>query len=139
MGGKIYTPFGGWYHATKHALEGFTDTLRLETAPFGIDAILIEPGGIKTDWGIIAANNLEKTSAEGAYSEAAKKSAETMRERYTGDKLSDVTVVSEAIIKAVTSRKPKTRYAVGFMAKPSIFLRTILSDRTFDKMISSMT
>jgi len=35
MGGKIYTPFGGWYHATKHALEGLSDSLRLETAPFG--------------------------------------------------------------------------------------------------------
>jgi short-subunit dehydrogenase len=54
MGGKIYTPFGGWYHATKHAVEGLTDCLRLETTGFGIDPVVIEPGGVATDWGVIA-------------------------------------------------------------------------------------
>ena len=45
MGGKIYTPFGGWYHATKHALEGWSDCLRIEVKPFGIDVVVVEPGG----------------------------------------------------------------------------------------------
>ena len=65
MGGRMYTPFGAWYHATKYAVEALTDCLRLETKPFGIDAVLVEPGGIKTDWGAIAAENLRKTSAGG--------------------------------------------------------------------------
>ncbi len=77
IGGKIYTPFGGWYHATKHALEGLTDCLRLEVAPFGIDAVIIEPGGIATDWGVIAADNLKKTSGGGAYAERAGRRPET--------------------------------------------------------------
>ena len=55
MGGKIWTKFGGWYHATKYAVEGLSDCLRMELKPFGIDVVVVEPGGIKTGWGIIAA------------------------------------------------------------------------------------
>ena len=51
MGGKIHTPLGTWYHATKFALEAISDCLRLELKPFGIDVIVIEPGGIRSDWG----------------------------------------------------------------------------------------
>ncbi len=50
MGGKVYTPFGAWYHATKYALEGWSDCLRIELKDFGIDVILIEPGVIKTEF-----------------------------------------------------------------------------------------
>lgn len=60
MAGKIWTKFGGWYHAAKFAVEGLSDCLRVELKPFGIDVIIIEPGGIKTDWGAIAADNLKK-------------------------------------------------------------------------------
>ena len=138
MAGKIYTPYGAWYHATKHALEGFSDCLRLETKGFGIDTIIIEPGGIKTDWGIIAADNLRKTSAAGAYKEDANKSADGMTTMYSGSRLSDVSVISNSILKAVTARRPKTRYAVGYMSAPSIFFRKLLSDRLFDKMVTAM-
>ena len=47
-GGRIYTPLGAWYHATKHALEGWSDCLRLELKQFGIKVVIIEPGIIKT-------------------------------------------------------------------------------------------
>lgn len=63
MGGKIWTKFGGWYHATKFAVEGFSDCLRMELAPFGIDVVVVEPGGIKTDWGIIAAICLQSRNS----------------------------------------------------------------------------
>ena len=62
VGGKIYEPLGGWYHATKFAVEGLSDSLRLELAPFGIQVVVIEPGAIRTEWGGIAADNLRKTS-----------------------------------------------------------------------------
>jgi len=136
MGGKIYTPFGGWYHATKHALEGFSDCLRLETEPFGIDVVVVEPGGIATEWGAIAAENLKKTSGSGAYAEAANKVADGMAEMYSTDQLSDPTVIANVILKAVTARKPKTRYTAGYMAKPAIFMRHWLPDRWFDRIIS---
>jgi len=137
MGGKIYTPFGGWYHATKHALEGLSDCLRFETQSFGIDVIIVEPGGIATPWGQIAADNLKKTSGSGAYAEAANKAADGMAEMYSGDRLSSPSLIAETILKAVTAGRPKTRYAVGYMAKPVMFMRWLLPDRWFDKVIMS--
>lgn len=138
MGGKIYTPFGAWYHATKHALEGWSDCLRIETKPYGIDVIVIEPGGIATPWGAISAENLQKTSGTGAYADRATATAHGMAERYESDSLSSPTVIGEVIRKAVAARRPKTRYAAGYMAKPSLFLRSVLSDRMFDRLINSM-
>ncbi|MFV0471868.1 MAG: oxidoreductase [Paludibacteraceae bacterium] len=135
MAGKIYTPFGGWYHATKHALEGLSDCLRLETKSFGIDVIIIEPGGIKTNWGLIAADNLRKASARGAYSQSTDKTAENMTEMYRSNKLSDVSVIAKTILKAIKASKPRTRYAVGYMSKLSIFVRTYFGDRIFDRVI----
>jgi len=135
MGGKVYTPFGAWYHATKHALEGFSDCLRLETADFGIDVIVIEPGGIATPWGVIAAENLRKTSGSGAYADAANKAADSTARMYQSDRLSKPELIAKTIRKAVAARRPRTRYAVGMGAKPSIFMRKILSDRAFDAII----
>jgi NAD(P)-dependent dehydrogenase (short-subunit alcohol dehydrogenase family) len=137
MGGKIYTPFGAWYHATKHALEGWSDCLRIETQRFGIDVVIVEPGGIKTDWGLIAAENLRKTSGSGAYAVAANKAADGMATRYGGNSLSDPSVISKVILKAATARRPKTRYAAGYMARMSLFLRWLLTDRMFDRLIKS--
>ena len=135
MAGKIYTPFGGWYHATKFALEGFSDCLRLEVEPFGINVVVVEPGGIKTEWGIIAAEHLRKTSGNGAYAEAANKAANSMRRTYQGTRLSSPSLIAEVILQAVAARRPKTRYAVGFGAKPMLILRRWLSDRMFDRLV----
>lgn len=137
MAGRVHTPFGAWYHATKFAVEGFSDALRLELRPFGIDVVIIEPGGINTDWGIIAAENLVNTSGHGVYATPANKMAKVFHDAYSGKKYSDPSVVARAIVKAVNTRHPHTRYAVGFMAKPSIFFRKILSDRMFDWIIRS--
>lgn len=135
MGGKVYTKFGAWYHATKFAVEGFSDCLRLEVEPFGIDVIIVEPGGIKTEWGGIAAENLKKSSANGAYVEEANKASEYFKQMYSGSKLTDPIVIADTIVKAVTVKKPKTRYLIGYSAKPVVFLRRILSDRMFDKIV----
>ncbi|MFC5406628.1 oxidoreductase [Cohnella soli] len=135
MGGKVWTSFGGWYHATKFAVEGFSDCLRMEVEPFGIDVIVVEPGGIATDWGIIAAENLRKVSVDGAYEKAANKSADNMVKTYTGTLLTKPEAIARCIGKAVTVKRPKTRYLIGFGAKPMVFLKTIFSDRMFDKII----
>ncbi|MGL5296314.1 MAG: oxidoreductase, partial [Culicoidibacterales bacterium] len=133
IGGKVYTLLGAWYHATKHAVEGFSDALRLEVAPFGIDVIIIEPGSIKTEWSGIAADNIDETSKAGAYKEVAEKVAQTMR-NFDG---SPATVISKTIGKAVTARKPKTRYAVGKYAGTFLGMRKLTTDRMFDRMIMS--
>ncbi|MFB7755689.1 oxidoreductase [Streptomyces sp. NPDC056121] len=136
MGGKIYTPLGGWYHGTKFALEALSDCLRLEAKPFGIDVVVIEPGGIATEWGAIAADKLEKSSADGAYTAQATAVASSLRSEANAKRNSPPAVIADAIAKAVTARRPKTRYATGFGARPLIALRRILPDRAFDTVIS---
>lgn len=135
MAGKVWMPFGGWYHATKFALEGFSDSLRLELKPMGIDVIIIEPGGIKTDWGIIAADNLKNVSANGAYAKTAGIVSDSMAKLYSSAHLSSPKLIAQVIRKAVTARKPKTRYLVGFMAKPLVFAKAIIGDRAYDRLL----
>lgn len=139
MGGKIYTPLGGWYHGTKFAVEALSDCLRLEVKPFGIDVVVIEPGGIKTEWGEIAADGLLAASGSGAYADQANAMAETLGAEAGSSRLSPPTVIANAIAKAVTARRPRTRYAVGFGAKPLIGLRRLLPDRAFDAVIARAT
>ncbi|WP_042386514.1 oxidoreductase [Streptacidiphilus melanogenes] len=136
MGGKIYTPLGGWYHGTKFALEALSDCLRLEAKPFGIDVVVVEPGGIATEWGAIAAAKLEKSSADGAYATQAAAVASSLRSEANAKRNSPPSVIADAIGKAVTTHRPKTRYATGFGARPLIALRRILPDRAFDTVIS---
>jgi len=138
MGGRIWTPLGGWYHTTKFAVEGFSNALRVETKEFGIDVIVIEPGGIKTDWGIIAAENLKKSSSKGAYSKQANITAENMKKMYSGRGLSDPELIARTISKAVTARKPRTRYLVGFGAKPAVLIKNLFGDRVFDSISKRM-
>ena len=71
IGGKFYEPLGAWYHATKFAVEGLSDSLRLELQPFGIDVVIIEPGPIRTEWNTISRDSLVETSRGGAYEERA--------------------------------------------------------------------
>ncbi len=139
MGGKIWTKFGGWYHATKFAVEGFSDCLRMELKPFGIDVVVVEPGGIKTDWGIIAAENLKKTSANGAYSKMAEKAAQGMIKNYSGNMLSSPEIIAKTVLKAVTKRRPRTRYLIGFGAKPMVWTHKIFGDRVFDFVINNFS
>ena len=135
MAGKVWMPFGGWYHATKFALEGFSDSLRLELKPMGIDVIIIEPGGIKTDWGIIAADNLKNVSANGAYAKTAGIVSDSMAKLYSSAHLSSPKLIAQVIRKAVTARKPKTRYLVGFIAKPLVFAKAIIGDTAYDRLL----
>ena len=138
MGGKVFTPFGGWYHATKHALEGWSDCLRIEVKPFGIDVVVVEPGGIKTPWGTIAAENLIKTSGQGAYAEKANKAAEGTAKMYTSNRLTHPDVIGREILKAVTTRRPRRRYVKGMGAKPAIFVRRRLGDGVYERMIQAV-
>lgn len=135
MGGKIHTPLGAWYHGTKFALEAISDCLRLELKPFGIDVVIIEPGGIKTEWAGIAADKLRATSSGGAYATQAKAVGASMIGEANTKRLSPPQLIADTIAKALTARRPRTRYAVGFGAKPLIFMRSLLSDRAFDGLM----
>lgn len=135
MGGKMYTPFGAWYHSTKFALEALSDCLRLEAKPFGINVVIVEPGAIRSEWSRIAGDNLVKTSSKGAYAQKAGMASKAFYSEATAKQSSPPEVVGKAVVKAATTRRPKTRYAVGFGAKPLLVVRRILSDRAWDSLI----
>ena len=135
IAGRVATPFGAWYHATKFAVEGLSDTLRLELAPHGIDVVLIEPGGIKTDFGDLTADELEAVSRGGAYEAEAGRMAGLIRRLYHGGLFSSPEIVSRAIVNAVQSKRPRVRYLVGFGARPLFFLHRLLPARWYDRLI----
>ncbi len=137
MGGKLTTPLGGWYHATKYAVEALSDALRMELRPFGIDVVVIEPGCIRTAWWAIAADHLEATASGSAYADQIRAVAGTMRSESNQRRYSAPAVIARTIGKIVTARRPRTRYAVGFMARPLIAARRILPDRAFDRLIGA--
>ncbi len=135
MGGKMYTPFGAWYHATKFALEGWSDCLRIELKQFGIDVAIVEPGGIQTEWGDIAMDGLKKTSGKGPYAKMVNKMIASSDKNK--NKLTAVDVLGKEIAKAASENNPKTRYLKGYMAKPLVGMRKWLGDKTFDKILLS--
>jgi NAD(P)-dependent dehydrogenase (short-subunit alcohol dehydrogenase family) len=134
IGGKMVSPMGGWYYASKFAVEALSDSLRMEVKPFGIDVIIIEPGGIKTEWGSIADTTLMQASEKSPYARFAQKAhrATALQER-----LPEPLIIAKLIKKAIEARYPKTRYVKGFMAKTIIFFKWLLSDRLFDKIVMS--
>jgi NAD(P)-dependent dehydrogenase (short-subunit alcohol dehydrogenase family) len=139
MGGKIYTPLGSWYHATKFALEAISDCLRLELKPFGINVVVIEPGGIRTEWPGIAAEKVRAVSGTGPYAPQGNAVAESLTSDSTERRSSPPELIARTIAKAVTARRPKTRYAVGYGARPMILLHDVLPDRGFDAFIRRAT
>ena len=139
IGGKIWEPLGSWYHATKFAVEGLSDCLRVEVARFGVDVVVIEPGAIRTEWAGIAREGLLQMSASTAYAEQAKRHARMLATAETSNLASPPEVVAETIVRAVRASRPKTRYATGGGARTILLLRKILSDRMFDRLIWRFT
>jgi NAD(P)-dependent dehydrogenase (short-subunit alcohol dehydrogenase family) len=136
VGGKIYEPLGAWYHATKFAVEGLSDSIRLELKPFGIHVVVIEPGGIRTEWSGIAADGLIKASGATAYSDQAKRGAAVLSLADSDPRVtSGPEVIAKAIAKGCKARRPRTRYAVGGGAKPVVYTRWLLPDRMFDAVV----
>ena len=137
MGGKIYTLLGAWYHATKHALEGWSDCLRLELAPFGIKVVVVEPGLIETGFGDVVANGLLKRSGTGPYAKLTQAVAKSTRDAYGQGRGTDPSVIANVVSKAVREAKPRTRYVAGKYAQPMIKIREWFGDRMFDRVIMS--
>ncbi|HSJ03168.1 MAG TPA: oxidoreductase [Verrucomicrobium sp.] len=138
IGGLQAAPYGGWYHATKFAVEGLTSSLRQELAPFDVDAILIRPGAIKTEWSGIAADSLLAVSGNGPYAPAVR----MMHAMFTGPSLekmaADPSVIADVIEEAITARRPKSGYLAPFAAKVMIAIgRLAGGDRLRDAITRS--
>lgn len=139
MGGKVYFPLGSWYHATKHALEGWSDCLRIELDQFGINVVVIEPGAIKTEFSDVMSGPMLERSGQGVYGKLAAKLAETIEvSAKNTSAATDPQVITNLVIKAVRAKKPRTRYAGGLYAKPMMFIRKWFGDRAYDKMLFAM-
>ncbi|MFI2562536.1 oxidoreductase [Paenarthrobacter sp. NPDC018779] len=135
IGGKIFEPLGAWYHGTKFAVEGLSDSLRLELKPHGIDVVIIEPSGTDTEWGTIAGEGLMLASGSGPYKDQAHVMAAALAST-SGQVLSTPPhVVARAVARAATAKRPRTRYPVGRGAWSVLALRRILPDRAFDTVL----
>lgn len=139
MGGRLTLPGGGFYHATKYAVEALSDALRFEMRGFGIDVIVIEPGPIKTRFGDTAIGSLTGVGRSGSpYASFNEVLAKKVREAYEGPMAmmagtaDDVAAVIE---RAIAARRPRTRYTITFAARFLIGLRRWLPDRAFDAFL----
>ncbi|GAA3467646.1 oxidoreductase [Nonomuraea roseola] len=140
IGGEIALPLGCWYYATKHALEAYSDTLRLEVQPFGIDVVIIQPGIIKTEFEDHTAQDLREISGGTAYGAMAEAMARKSETQLGADSpASDPDVVAAVIREAVEAGRPEARYAVGYMADKLLELNRTLPDREWDKLAMNAT
>ena len=138
IAGRITFGFAGWYNASKYAVEALSDATRMEVKPYGIDVVIIEPGGVYSDWGRIAAQQLRKASDNTVYEGEAGRMANVFDLMYGRDPYNLMTSAEKAakhVCKAATSRHPKTRYAFGIGNASIRFLHTILPARWFDSFI----
>ncbi len=135
IAGRSVFYFGGWYHVSKYSVEALSDAMRMELKPFGIDVVMIEPGAIKTDWGIIAARHLAESTKDTAYEPTAAPWAKTMDWAYRSNLISSPRVITRAILRAVDSRRPRARYRKGRLSGTVIFLHWLLPARWWDALM----
>lgn len=136
-GGRIYSPLGAWYHASKHAVEGWSDCLRIELQQFGIHVVVIEPGLIDTEITSVLVGPMIESTRNNAYQDMADKIEAALSKLGPQKKLSPPSVIADIVAEAVNATKPKTRYLAGKRAKTSIFIRKWFGDRVFDRIIMS--
>lgn len=129
--GKVAQPLASWYVASKFALEGLSDALRLELAPLGIATVVIEPGAIQSEWADIAAAHLRETSAQGPYKPTADRAAAILSavKRFS----SKPQVIARRVDRAALSRRPRTRYHAG-AGSQILLARRFLSDKMIDRL-----
>lgn len=144
MGGRLTFPGGGYYHATKYALEALSDALRFEVAGFGIDVVLLEPGFIRTGFSEAAASSVLPTpaaadSGDDPYREFTAGVLASTRDVYQGPMArlgGDADDVARVVLEAITAERPKARYPVTASARLLCALRLVLPDRAWDAFLS---
>jgi short-subunit dehydrogenase len=138
IGGKFYEPLGTWYHATKFAVEGLSDALRLELKPHGISVCIIEPASTVTEWGGIAAEGLLASSGGGPYAAQARQMAAVLASTGRTATSTPPGVIAGAVLQAATVARPRTRYPVGRGARAITALRRLLPDRVYDLAVTAV-
>jgi NAD(P)-dependent dehydrogenase (short-subunit alcohol dehydrogenase family) len=138
MGGRLTFPGGGVYHATKYAVEALSDTLRFEVKGFGIDVAIIEPGLIRTSFAETAAASVSQDDGPYAdFNASVSSSTEDVYHGRLGKLGGEPDAVAKAIEKAITARRPRTRYPVTASARLFTGQRALLPDRAWDAVVGS--
>ncbi len=139
MGGKLVFPGGGAYHATKFAVEAISDAMRFEVRGFGVDVVLIEPGLITTNFADTLVEKLD-APADGPYGTFNAAVASTSAGIYDSPVRflgGGPDAVAKAIEKAISRRRPRTRYPVTASARLSLFQRKLMTDRLWDRVMGT--
>ena len=141
MGGRLTFPGGGAYHATKYSVEALSDVLRFEVGGFGVHVVLVEPGLIRTDFGETAVGSIaEGADQDGAYADFNAAVGATTAGAYHG-RLSKLGAgpgaVARAIERAITAKRPRTRYPVTLSARLMLAQHAVLPDRLWDKVVGT--
>jgi len=134
--GKLSIPVLGWYAATKHAIEGMSDALRLEVKQFGIRVVLIEPSYLNTGFEAAAMAELDASNDPQAYGKLLAAYRRGFRKGYANAPGPEVVVA--AVNKAIAARHPKARYRPTRESMMLITLRGLLSDRVFDAVVEML-
>ncbi|MGE9783150.1 oxidoreductase [Janibacter sp. G368] len=137
VAGHVSEPLGGWYHASKYAVEALSDAMRMELAPHGVRVSIIEPGAIRTEFGDIAADSLAEYSGSGAYAAQARRMARA-HERMFGADAAEVDVVVDAIVHAATARRPRSRYQVPASARAMVAATKVVPSPVMDAVMGRM-
>jgi NAD(P)-dependent dehydrogenase (short-subunit alcohol dehydrogenase family) len=137
MGGRLTFPYGGYYHATKHAVEALSDALRYEVRPFGIKVVLIEPGVIATEFGNTVSHTLGETLADDSPYAAGSKRMDAMIEGMYGNKLMSVgpIAIAKTVEKSLTRRSPHARYVTPVVTRGLIGTRMSITPKAWDAML----
>jgi NAD(P)-dependent dehydrogenase (short-subunit alcohol dehydrogenase family) len=137
MGANFVFPGGGFYHATKYAVDALSDALRFEVRGFGVNVIIVQPGLIKTEFGNAAVGGVP--AGDGPYGEFNAAVGEATQGVYDSGPLGKLgggpEAVAKAIEKAITARRPKARYRVTPSAHILIRQRSLMTDRMWDMMM----
>ena len=142
MGANFTFPGGGFYHATKHAVDAISDALRFEVAGFGVDVAIIQPGIIRTRFAETTAVGMDAgLPREGPYADFTAGVAASTRSVYERGILAKLgggpETVARTIERAITAPRPRTRYRVTPSARVMIALHALLGDRTWDRVMAT--
>jgi len=136
VGGKLTFPGGGFYHATKHAVEALSDALRFEVRGFGVHVCVVEPGLIKTAFGDTATmTSGPDTGPYAAFNAAVAKRVSGAFEGFMGLFAAPPAAVARVIERAISSKVPQTRYRVTSGARFMLTTRKVMPDRVFDAFL----
>ncbi len=138
VGGQTAFPLYSIYNSTKFAVEGFSESLRYELAPFNIKVRLVEPGVIKTDFYDRSLDRVDPGAADGAYDDFIKRAKKSMSDAFIRQG-SEPLLVAREIYKASTDTGSRLRYPVGADAHFMRFCRWLLPEGLLFKLIEKIT